>query len=139
MGVLGHRFGFRFVHRIGGRRSFHAAIDLCFASASQDTGCYGLLPVVTSLGDDEDIEPSGHHESEHAPHQQEVSDDETHHVEGVVAKPLKGGIGETEDDGEDGAGEVSQEGSPDRGQSPVRATADDSVEVVPELVALTYC
>ena len=139
MGVLGHGFWFRLVQRIRGRRVFHAAIDLCFAGASQDTGCYGLLPVVTSLGDDEDIEPSGHHESEHTPNQQEVSNDKTHHVQRVVVEAFKGGIGETEDDGEDGAGEVSQEGSPDRGQSPVGATTDDSVEIVSELVALPYC
>ena len=139
MGVLDHGFRFRLVHRIRSRRGFHTAIDLCFAGASQDTWCYGLPPVVTSLGDDEDIEPSGHHESEHTPNQQEVSNDKTHHVQRVVVEAFESGIGETEDDGEDGAGEVSQERSPYRGQSPVGATTDDSVEIVSELVALPYC
>lgn len=139
MGFLGHGFRFRLVHRIRSRRGFHAAIDLCFAGASQDTWCYGLLPVVTSLGNDEDIEPSGHHESEHTPKQQEVSNDEAHHVERVIVEPFEGGIGETEGDGEDGAGEVSQERSPDCRQRPVRATTDDSVEIVSELVSLPYC
>lgn len=139
MGILGHRFRFRFVHGIRRRRSFQAAIDLCLAGASQDAGCYGLLPVVTSLGNDEDIEPSGHHESEHTPHQQEVSNDETHHMKRVVAEPFERGIGEAEDDGKNGSGEVSQEGSPDGGQSPVRTTADDGVEIVPKLVALSCC
>jgi len=57
-------------------------------------------------------------------------------VQGVVAHAFEGGIGETQDDGEDGAGEVAQEGGPDGGQSPVGAAADDGVEVVAELIAL---
>ena len=68
-----------------------------------------------------------------------MSDDETHHVKRIVVEAFEGGIGEAEDDGEDGAGEVSQEGSPDCGQSPVRATANDGVEVVSKLVALSSC
>lgn len=127
LGILDHGFWLCFVHRIRSRRSFHVAIDLCFAGASQDTGRYGLLPVVTSLWDDEDVKPTGHHESEHTPHQQEMSDDETHDVERVVIEAFEGGICETEDDGEDGAGEVSQKRSPNRGQRPVRATTDDGV------------
>ena len=57
----------------------------------------------------------------------------------VVAEPFERGIGEAEDDGKNGSGEVSQEGSPDGGQSPVRTTADDGVEIVPKLVALSCC
>ena len=68
-----------------------------------------------------------------------MSDDETHNVERVVVEAFEGGICETEDDGEDGAGEVSQERSPDCRQRPVRATTDDSVEIVSELVSLPYC
>jgi len=139
LGVLDYGFRLRFVHRVRSRRSFHAAIQFCFAGVSQNTGCYGLFPVVTSLWDDEDIEPSGHHESENTPHQQEMSDDESHHMERVVIEAFEGGIGEAEDDGEDGTGEVSQKGSPDRGQCPVRAATDDGVEVVSELIALIDC
>lgn len=124
------------MYRIRSRRSFHVAIDLCFARAAQDTGCYGLLPVITSLWDDEDVEPAGHHKSEHTPHQQEMSNDKTHHVKRVVVEAFEGGIGEAEDDGEDGAGEVTQERSPDRGQSPVRATTDDGIEIMSKLIAL---
>lgn len=127
------------MHGIRSQRSFHVAIDLCFVGASQDAGCYGLLPVVTSLWDDEDVEPTGHHESEHTPHQQEMSDDETHHVERVIVEALESGIGEAEDDGEDGTGEVSQKRSPDRRQRPVRAAADDGVEIVSKLIALSSC
>lgn len=68
-----------------------------------------------------------------------MSNDETHHVKRVVAEPLECGIGEAEDDRKNGSGEVSQEGSPDGGQSPVRTTADDGVEVVSKLVALSCC
>ena len=36
-----------------------------------------------------------------------MTDDEAHHVERVVVEPFEGGIGKTEDDGEDGTGEVA--------------------------------
>ena len=113
-GVLCHRIRLCLVvHRIRSRRSFHTAVDFSFTGTSDDTGCYRLLPVVTSLWDDEDVEPAGHHEAKNTPNQQEMPDDEAHDVERVVVKALKGGIGETEDDGEDGPGEVAEERSPD--------------------------
>jgi hypothetical protein len=95
------------VYGIRSRRSFYVAIDLCFVGASQDAGCYGLLPLVASLWDDKDVEPTRHHKSEHTPHQQEMSDDETHHVERVFVEVFEGGICEAEDDGEDVSGKVS--------------------------------
>jgi hypothetical protein len=102
-GVLCHRVQFCLVvHRIRSRRSFHAASDLGFTGASDDTRCYRLLPIVASLWDDEDVEPAGHHKAKNTPDQQEMPDDETHYVQRVVVEPLKGGVGETEDDGEDG-------------------------------------
>ena len=65
-----------------------------------------------------------------------MADNEAHDVERVLAEGLERGICETEDDGEDGAGEVTQERSPDRGQSPVRATTDDGIEIMSKLIAL---
>jgi hypothetical protein len=113
-GVLCHRVQFCLVvHGIRSRCCFHTASDLGFTRASHDTRCYRLLPIVTSLWDDEDVEPAGHHEADNTPDQQEVPDDETHDVERVVVEAFKGGIGEAEDDGEDGSREVAEERSPD--------------------------
>lgn len=62
--------------------------------------------------------------------------DESHDVERVVAEGFEGWVGEAEDYGEDGAGEVAEEGGPEGWEGPVRAAAYDGVEVVAELVAL---
>lgn len=112
-GVLCHRIRLHFAHRIRSRSSFHAARDLSFTGASHDTSCYWLLPVVSSLWDDEDVEPARHHESKNAPSQQEMPDDETHDVQRVVVEPLEGRVGEAEDDGENGSSEIAEERSPD--------------------------
>jgi hypothetical protein len=106
-GVFGHRFGLCFLYRARSRRSFHAAGCFRFEGTPQNARCYGLLPVITSLGDDEDVEPTGHYESEYTPDQQEMSDDEPDDMKRVVVEPLKSGIGKAEDDGEDGAREIT--------------------------------
>jgi hypothetical protein len=113
-GVLCHGVRLCFMYRIRTRSGFlHAARNLGFTGTSQDTRCYRLLPVVTSLWDDENVEPAGHHEAKDAPDQEEMTDDESHDVERVVVEPFKGGISETEDDGENWAREVAKEQSPD--------------------------
>jgi hypothetical protein len=68
-GFLRHRVRLSFAHRIGSRCSLHTARDLGFTGASDDTRCYRLLPVVTSLWDDEDVEPAGHYKSKDTPKQ----------------------------------------------------------------------
>lgn len=68
-----------------------------------------------------------------------MADYEAHDVERVVGQAFKSRVRETEDDGEDRARDISQDRGPERRQSPVRAPTNDSVEVVPKLVALRAC
>jgi hypothetical protein len=68
-----------------------------------------------------------------------VRDDESHDVEGIVHETFERRIGETEDDGEDGAGEVAEERGPDRWERPVFAASNYDVEIVSELVTLSIC
>lgn len=65
-----------------------------------------------------------------------MADDKAHDVERIVVEAFKGRVRETEDDCEDGAGDIAQDGSPERRQRPVLATANDGVKIVPKLVTL---
>jgi hypothetical protein len=60
-------------------------------------------------------------------------------MERIIHETFEGRIGETEDDGKDGAGEVPEKRSPDGWERPVFAATDHDVEIVSELVTLSIC
>jgi hypothetical protein len=136
-GIFGYSSRLGFMYRVRRRCGFHAARNFHLGGVSQNTRRYRLLPVVASLWDDENVEPTGHHEAEHNPEQQEVRNYEPHDVERIIHETFECWVGETEDDGEDGAGEVAEEGSPDCWERPVFTAADNDVEIVSKLVTLS--
>ena len=69
-------------------------------------------------------------------HHGQIRDEEPDDVAWVVAHGVEGWVREAEDDGEDGNGDVAEEGAPDDGDGPVFAGGDDQVEVAGELAAL---
>lgn len=57
-------------------------------------------------------------------------------MERVVADGVEQGVGEADDDAEDGCGDVFDHGAPVDGDAPVFARGDGDVEIAGKLVAL---
>jgi hypothetical protein len=68
-----------------------------------------------------------------------VRDNESHDMERIIHETFEGWVGETENNGEDGAREVAEERGPDSWERPVFAASNDDVEIVSKLVALSIC
>jgi hypothetical protein len=60
-------------------------------------------------------------------------------MERIIHETFEGWVGETENNGEDGAREVAEERGPDSWERPVFAASNDDVEIVSKLVALSIC
>lgn len=111
--------------------------DMPFSDIPHYTGRSVLFPVITALLDDENVEPAREDEAGDGPQEQKVADDETHDVQGVGGDGVEAGVSQTEDDREDGAGDVAEAWSPDDREGPLLAAdVHDGVEVVAELIAL---
>lgn len=129
--------GATFELRLLGGTGLQTIGDNTIGGVTEDVRGGGLLPVLTTLGNNEDIEPRRNEEEEDDPHKQEVGDDKAHNVEGVVVDSLEIGVGETEDNSQDGAGDIAKENRPDRWKRPVLANTSHRVKIMAELVALT--
>jgi hypothetical protein len=108
----------------------------------RDHRCVRNVAFVAAVGRDEDVEPAWDHEAPEEEQEYDVAHSKAHDVKriGLSSKGRAGidevGVGERVDDCKNGAGDIFYQGSPDDGNVPVFAGADDDVKVTAELLAL---
>lgn len=110
-----------------------------------DHGSVRNVAFVAAVRRNEDVEPARDHEAAEEEQEYDVADAEAHDVQRVLtagqgrAGVDEVGVGEGVDDCEDGTGDVFDQWTPDDGDVPVFAGADNDVEVAAELLALWIC
>ena len=102
------------------------------------------MTFVTAVRWDEDVEPARDDETSEEDKQDDVADAKAQDVQ-RVGLPVEGvggvdefGVREGIHDRQDGSGDVLDQRTPDHGDVPVLAGADDDVQVTAELFALWY-
>lgn len=132
-------------------RHILAILELAFAILNRlvqlvgvlgDHGRVGNVAFIAAAGRDEDVEPARNHEAGEEDDEDDVADCESHDVQrvGLAGQRVAGvdevGVGEGVDDGKNGAGDVFDQRTPDDGDVPVLAGANDDVQILTELLAL---
>lgn len=105
-------------------------------SPQNHIGGDGGLSLSTALRRDQDVEPSRRENARCDDDQANVGDAETEDVKGVLSQGVECWVGETEDDGEDRAGDEAEQRAPEEGDAPVLTACDDDIEIASKILPL---
>lgn len=95
------------------------------------------MALATSVGRDEDVEPARKDGAAEDDDQGDVSNTETEDVQGIFAAfGVKSAVRETVDDGQNGTGDVLDQGAPKDGDIPVLSSTNNDVEIATQSLGL---
>lgn len=99
----------------------------------------GHIRKVHLLRRDEDVKGARHDEADSDDDHDDMGNSERKDVSRIVPLGVELGVRKREDDGEDGARDVFDDGAPDDWDLPVFAIGNDVVKIAAQLVALERC
>lgn len=101
--------------------------------------CVRHIRKVHLLRRDEDVKSARHDKADADYDHDDMGDSKRKDVSRVVTLGVELGVRKREDDGEDGARDVLDDGAPDDWDLPVFASGNDVVKVAAQLVTLDCC